>query len=391
LKKNLKILICPLEWGRGHSARMIPMALNLIEMGHSVIIGTGKENRVFFQTETPQIQCIDFPGFKPRYSAVLPQYLMIAAGIPRLLFHIIAEHYLLRKIIAVNNIDMVISDNRFGLWNRKVKTVYVTHQIRIPFPQVIRFLEFTGIFLHRLVIRKFDYCLIPDLPGKLNLTGRLTHGMRLPDNVIFAGILSRFPVKKLSQDGSDVTHQYTTVILSGPEPQRTLLRHKTEKLLDCKGIKGVILGCTNENESGAIKQGNITIYSHLPGVRMQEVITGSRNIIARAGYTTIMELVSLNRSAVLIPTPGQTEQEYLAKRMTGKGWFSSISQKDLKNYNFPEALITHLPAREMISESNHLLPEALKKISEEDQNQGHRGKSKQKSRPHFGRSMLLKP
>lgn len=356
---------------------MIPLALSLTDMGHTVIIGTGKENRVFFQTETPDIRCIDFPGFKPRYSAILPQYLMILAGIPRLLYNMFAEHYRLKKIIGDNNIDMVISDNRFGLWNRKVKTVYVTHQIRIPFPKAFRFLEFTGIFLHSLVIRRYDYCLIPDLPGELNLTGRLTHGMKLPANAIFAGILSRFPIEKSSPAVPHDVQNNTTVILSGPEPQRTLLCGKLEKLLKNSAMPAVILGGRAEDDPSVLTEGNITIYNHLPGERMQEVILGSSNIIARAGYTTIMELISLNRTALLIPTPGQTEQEYLAERMMRKGWFTSIRQKDLKNNHVTEARATLLPTGKISTESNLLLTEALRKISEDDQYKRHRGKSKQ--------------
>ena len=114
---------------------------------------------------------------------------------PLLLFHIFREHFRLKRIISEYSIDIVISDNRFGLWNRKIKTVYITHMPLIPFPKPLQFLEFIGISLHRVIIRKYSFCFIPDLPGEINVTGRLSHGIRLPDNVRYIGILSRFQIQ----------------------------------------------------------------------------------------------------------------------------------------------------------------------------------------------------
>ena len=189
------ILICPLEWGLGHAARMIPMARKLLDMNQNVFIASGEEHLNLFRKELPGLTYIDFPGFKPGYSRYLPQYIPLLFKTPLLLFHIIREHYRLKRIISDYSIDIVISDNRFGLWNRKIRTAYITHMPLIPFPKPFQFLEFIGIRLHRFIIRKYSLCFIPDLPGEINLTGRLSHGIRLPENVRYIGILSRFPVK----------------------------------------------------------------------------------------------------------------------------------------------------------------------------------------------------
>ena len=150
---------------------------------------------------------------------------------PPLLYHIFREHFRLKKIIQEYSIDIVISDNRFGLWNRKVTTVYVTHMPLIPLPKSLRRLEFIGILLHRTIIKKYSFCFIPDLPGDGNLSGRLSHGLKLPANVRYTGILSRFTNYTPGLKGNPVTFPHNTVILSGPEPQREILKQKLTEIL----------------------------------------------------------------------------------------------------------------------------------------------------------------
>jgi spore coat polysaccharide biosynthesis predicted glycosyltransferase SpsG len=365
LKNNPNILICPLEWGLGHAARMIPLAVKLRDMNYNVFIGAGHEHLSLFRTEIPGLNYIDFPGFKPGYSKYLPQYLSLLLKAPVLIYHIISEHSRLKKIINENEIDIVISDNRFGLWNKKIKTAYITHQPRIPFPAALRIFEFIGILLHRAVMKKYSYCFIPDLPGDLNVSGRLSHNVRLPANTTFIGILSRFSEIVSISEAVPVSPEYDTVILSGPEPQRDILRQKLTSILKNRASKTVIFGGRPEEVSSAVQSESIIYYNHLHSSGMKELITRSENIITRSGYTTIMELISLNRSAMLIPTPGQTEQEYLARYLYEKGWFSFMLQKDLKE-KLPAIIRKKIPAEEIISCSKLLLEEALRKLSEDE-------------------------
>ncbi|MCX6332798.1 MAG: glycosyltransferase [Bacteroidia bacterium] len=358
MKTIQNILICPLEWGLGHAARMIPLAVRLRGMNYNVIIGTGKEHQALFLSEIPGITCIDFPGFKPGYSKFLPQYISLLLKTPILLYHIISEHVRLRKIIRENDIDIVMSDNRFGLWNNTVITVYITHQIRIPFPRALHLFEFIGISLHRALIKRFSYCFIPDLPGELNLSGRLSHGIKLPANASYIGILSRFTDMISVPGNNPVSAPYNTVILSGPEPQRSILRKKLVTVLKNREPKTVILGGKPDKVSSMTQSENIIYYNHLPAAAMKELLAGSDTIFTRSGYTTIMELTSLNRSAILIPTPGQTEQEYLAGYLLKKGWFTCLLQKDLKD-RLPDAIALNIPGSDIIPESRLLLNAAL--------------------------------
>jgi len=364
LKRKKNILICPLEWGFGHAGRMIALAERLQRPDRNIIFGAGEKHLAFIRNELPGTDCIRFPGFSPVYSRYLPQYIIIFLQIPLLLYHSVREHIMLKGMIARHSLDMVISDNRFGLWNRKITSVYVTHQLRILFPSCLSFLEFTGVKLHGKIISRFRWCLVPDLPGEVNLTGRMSHGMKLPANVRFTGILSRFEVPGPAGCISGREKGDICVILSGPEPQRGILEKKITGILAAGKRQAVILGGRPQERVQKELMGHITCYSHAGRREMQEIISGSKLIIARAGYTTIMELVSLNCTALLIPTPGQTEQEYLASRLSEKGWFSRISQKDLKNVLPP---IPELPGmkNDIMKQSAVLLEKVLKEISDE--------------------------
>ena len=366
LAKQKNILICPLEWGLGHAGRMIPLAVKLREINCSIFFGAGEKHLSFLKSEMPGCTYISFPGFRPGYSRFLPQYIVLLLKIPLLIYHIILEHSQLKRIIKEYNIDIVISDNRFGLWNRRIKTIYVTHQLLIPLPGLFAWLELTGVILHRLVINRYSLCFIPDLPGDLNVSGRLSHGVGLPRNARFIGILSRFTGLSSSANENPVSFRHNTVILSGPEPQRGILERKLAKILKDKEPPSVILGGNPGKSAEIIRSGNILCINHLPAPAMKEVIAGSEGIITRSGYSTIMELISLNCSALLIPTRGQTEQEYLALYLSEKGWFTTISQKNIDRG-------ISLPSTdpewngEIVRQSKILLERALKDLSDVDQ------------------------
>lgn len=330
-------------------------------MNNTIFIGAGESHLLFLKNELPGLTYIPFPGFRMKYSRFLPQYLAVLMKIPMLIYHIIREHFRLKRIIKDYSIDIVISDNRFGLWNRKVKSVYITHMPRIPFPKHFRFLEYIGIYLHRLIIKRYTLCFIPDLPGEMNISGRLSHDLILPENVRYIGILSRFTENITVNTIIKERTGYLAVILSGPEPQKEILKQKLTNILNAKGLPAIILEAKPGKIEGKYKTGNIVFHSHLPGSDMKELILRSENIITRSGYTTVMELISLDRSALLIPTPGQTEQEYIACYLTSKGWFRSVSQ-----HNFDQN--TEIPVikagwpNEIVKKSELLLGKALEEL-----------------------------
>jgi hypothetical protein len=348
---------------------MIPVARKLREMKNNVIIASGEEHLSLFRTEIPGITCISFPGFKPSYSRHLPQYLYLLIQTPVLFYHIIKEHVALKQIIIENDIDFIISDNRFGLWRRKIPSVYITHMPLIPLPKPFRFLEPAGVFLHRQIIKKYSLCFIPDMPGTVNLSGRLSHGMRLPGNVRYIGILSRFAESEVSSQEPIQKQDYTVVVLSGPQPQKEILRQKLITILRGDKSPAVFLEGKPGSKAPGENDNNITFYDHLPESRMRKILEESTNIITRSGYTTVMELVSLNCTALIIPTPGQTEQEYLAEYLSGKGWFSTVSQNAInKDLHFPARKI--LNYADLRTESDILLTKALTELLDINHKQG---------------------
>lgn len=305
----------------GHTTRMIPVAAMLMKEGNEVTFGVSSRQAALLKADLPGAEIIDFPGFTTRYSRFLPMYLHFAFRIPAFIASVAAEHRRLKRLLPGSGFNMVISDNRMGLWNRSVKTVYYTHMIRIPMPALLKFLEPPMVLLHRLFIEKFDECRIPDIAGRGNMSGRLSHGVRLPRNAHYTGILSKY---SLCSAGaivfpaglSDIEGKpYSLLILSGPEPQKSLMRIKIILLKENSNETLVIMEGDAGHSKAITRYNNIISVPHLPPCSMAALITCSREIISRSGYTTIMELASLDRlneNTVLIPTPGQTEQEYLA-------------------------------------------------------------------------------
>ncbi len=323
-----RIIISPLNWGFGHAGRMIPLARELQERGHEVIFAVDPGTRAMVEKELQGISIIESPGIHMYYSSFLPQYINILLRLPRIIIASIREHHELKKLNSEYVPDIIISDNRFGFYHKKVFSVYVTHMLRIPFPAPFRFLEFIGMWLQRKIIGRFDMCLIPDYPDQPDISGRLSHGIKLPPHTIFCGPLSRFSHIGPVLPPENITCPYQCLILSGPEPQSTILMKRV--ISATAGLNLVIL---SGKEISGIQNPDkrILVVTNPDTETMKKYILNCNMVICRSGYTTIMELLSLKKNAVLIPTPGQTEQEYLGRYLDNKNGFFSLKQKDIDN------------------------------------------------------------
>jgi len=331
LNKNFNIqtiLIAPLDWGLGHATRCIPIIKALLNNGFTVIIAVSGKQKILLQKEFPNISFIELKGYNISYSktkSLLP--LKIIAQIPKILLAIRYENNWLKKIINQYNIDLVISDNRYGLHNKNIPCVFITHQLTIKMPFL--WLEKIAQKINYYYINKFSSCWIPDVKEAKNIAGVLSHPKKLPKvSVHYIGILSRFN----KQDSLPIKFDYC-IILSGPEPQRTILEEKI--LAEINNINATILLVRGKPESNRnfYTAKNITIQNHIPNNELNIAIQQSNFIICRSGYTTVMELLSLNKKAILIPTPGQTEQEYLAKKLMQQQWCYSIKQENFSLQN----------------------------------------------------------
>ncbi len=317
----------PLDWGLGHATRCIPLIKALLTLDCDVIIGADKATYILLKNEFPNLQFIRMGGYEIEYSRKIEGlYLKILAQMPRIITVIRQENRQLRKIIKEYGIDVVISDNRFGLYTSLVPCIYITHQLQIKTGNFLS--DRMATFFHRYFINKFSTTWIPDFE-KDGLAGELSHPVKLPAKSIYIGALSRF------EFSPSVNIKYDVLIsLSGPEPQRTIFE---QKILDeCTQIKGrimIIRGLPGNSENLVHSNLNLTAVNHLSAVELNTALLQSNMIIARSGYTTIMDLRKLNKKAILIPTPGQTEQEYLADYLMKKKYFYAVPQKSfaLKN------------------------------------------------------------
>ncbi|NVN93882.1 MAG: glycosyltransferase [Bacteroidetes bacterium] len=330
VKKN--ILICPLNWGLGHACRCVPVIQSFINAGANVVIAADYRPLAFLRKEFPNLKCFSFPGYRITYQRKGSFLLKFFSLLPQIILDIYKEHKQLNSIIDEYDIDIVVSDNRFGLWNKKVKSIFMTHQISIKSPIKISIFERLLYYCNKAFIKNYDECWIPDFEGEINLSGDLSHKYNLPIDSYFIGPLSRFK-NRTPNDYSNPLE--LLVLLSGPEPQRTIFEEIILKQLENKTIKTIIVrGITEEDEVQTISE-NLSIYSHLDTNSLQKLIQQSEMILCRSGYSTIMDIAVFGKKAILVPTPGQTEQEYLAQYYKEKKYFYSVSQK---LFNLEEAL-----------------------------------------------------
>ena len=321
-----RILVCPLDWGLGHATRCIPLIRELISAGVEVVIASDGLQLKLLSSEFPEMEWVVLPGYKIKYGRKTGVGLKVFINSPGILFSIYKEHSELKSLIKNYRIDGVISDNRYGLWNKKVRTVLMTHQLNIIAPGTLKFTEPLLRSFVRYFAGKFDECWVPDTEGKDNLSGKLSHGFIHPANTSYIGILSRFEHKETPING----RQYDLVALvSGPEPQRTMFEDKLLSQLPVEGKKCLIIrGIPGDTQITNLRS-NLDSANHLSANPMHDILSKKPIVVCRSGYSTLMDIAFTGNKAILIPTPGQTEQEYLARFLEEKGFYLACNQKDM--------------------------------------------------------------
>ena len=319
----LRILIAPLDWGLGHATRCIPIINYLSCLGIQVILaGEGETIEILRKTQ-PETVILPLKGYRVRYSRKKNLFFLhLLAQFPKIMAAVFHERKWLKKAIAEYNIDAVISDNRFGLSNPGIPSVFITHQLAIK--TGIKWLDALAAKINYRFIEKFNECWVPDTESEPNFAGALSHPVQRPRiPVKYLGVLSRFktiPAEKIYD---------LLILLSGPEPQRSIFENML--LQQVNGIKGKIAIVRGlPLESGALPNGNtqLTLFNHLPAEELNRLVLQSKHIVCRCGYSTVMDLVTLQKHAVLVPTPGQTEQEYLASYLEENNLFITRNQEN---------------------------------------------------------------
>lgn len=336
-----KVLIAPLNWGLGHASRCIPIIHFLLDNKCTPVIASDGLALSLLQKEFPELETIQLPSYNIRYS----KFNFWTKW--RLLFSVFSviravkeERAVVDKIIDVSYIG-VISDNRFGVISKRVPSVFITHQLQV-------FSGFTSLFtskIHQKIISKFDVCWVPDVKGFGALSGSLSNpdGVNIPIN--YLGNLSRLALEERKKKFDIV------LLISGIEPQRSVLESIFFK--EFFGFEGSVLlvrGVVEEKIKREEVSG-IEVVNFLTTKLLQDTINASDLVVARSGYSTIMDLAKLRKKAFFIPTPGQSEQEYLAEYMKQKKiapfckqeQFSIAEIVKVKDYlGFQEDCITNL-------------------------------------------------
>lgn len=321
-----KVLVAPLNWGLGHATRCIPIIRFLQEQNAIVFLASDSRAFHLLQKEFPELPIFQLPAYNITYRTSNMMWNM-AWQFPKMMQAIAKEKKEIAQIVVKEKIDIIISDNRFGVFSEMTYNVFMTHQINLPVPiPVIRQL---GNWFNRRMIQRFDECWIPDFEKKPNLSGNLSHDNFSLKNTPtkYIGSLSR--MKKIERE----VKRKAIIILSGPEPQRTFLEKKIlAQALELPFQFLLVKGQTEQKEHFYFNK-NIEVVSFLTSEKLNQAIAESEIVISRSGYTTVMDLFSVEKKAILIPTPGQTEQEYLARHFAEQKIFFTASQKDfdLKN------------------------------------------------------------
>jgi len=317
IKKSKTILVAPLHWGLGHATRCVPIINALLSSGYKVIIGSDGAALHLLQKEFPKLPYIELPEYKIKYpkKGKFFKYKLFMK-LPEIKAAIKAEKKLVSKLIENKSIDGIISDNRWGVRNKKVPSVFITHQINVLSGNT----SILSSKFHQKLIAKFDACWVPDNSGGINFSGKLGHPKKAKFPITYIGPLSR--MKKI-----ELPKKYDILaLLSGPEPQRSLLEQKLIKELTTSSKKVLLVRGIVEKEPKTSEVENITITNFLQTKDLEKAINESEIVVSRSGYTTIMDLAALEKAAFFIPTPGQFEQEYLAKELKKKGIVPSCKQ-----------------------------------------------------------------
>lgn len=313
----MKILVAPLNWGLGHASRCVPLVQRLLDEGHEVILGGDGESLTLLRKHFPKLRYTYLAPLNLRYSKGQRQVWAMIKAMPRLLKWSIQDHLMLKTLLHEEPIDQVISDNRFGLYNKQTECVYMTHQLHIMLPRGWKWAEGIASRMHARVYARYNKVWVPDYEDpQQSLAGDLSHPQNVQCtmyNVQYIGPLSRFEMSK--DRDIEISKQYDVIaVLSGLEPHRTLLENEIIARYQDSAEQVLIVQGLMHRPNTRIKRGNLTIVPYMGDKELESVLLGANHIIARSGYSTIMDLEALGRmdKAELIPTPGQPEQEYLA-------------------------------------------------------------------------------
>jgi hypothetical protein len=329
------ILIAPLDWGLGHTARCVPIIRYIQSLGHNAIVAGNDTQLSFVRAELGDMPFARLEGYNIRYSRWNKWgQIGLLQQVPRIVKTIHAEHKWLQQHAASLNLDGIISDNRYGLCHAGIPSVILTHQLQV-------LSGFNGAAdkivqrLHYKYLNRFNETWVVDAQSGRNLGGKLSHPAMLPKQTKYLGLLSRFAEEPTDVPSGD-PDKHLLVLLSGPEPLRTELSDML--WLQVQNFNGKVTFIEgNENAHRDTVPPHITYHKRLASDALVGLLRDCHLVICRSGYSTLMDLIPFQKKAILIPTPGQTEQEYLGKHLHAQGAYYCAPQEGFNLHNAMEA------------------------------------------------------
>ena len=359
------VLIAPLDWGLGHATRCIPIIAALQALGFRVTIATDGPHEYILREAFPTLTFLKLKGYGIRYSKKAKGFAFkMLIQVPRILYNIVREFWWLHKTNRHQQFDLIISDNRLGFFHLNTPSIFITHQLNLqtPFKWATNLLQWMQYTWFRFF---FTMVWVPDMEGDQNLSGILGNPVRKPKiPVWYMNCLSRLK-DFIPNEGQEQKPALLFLgIVSGPEPQRTLF----QEILWKEGLQlqqpfQIIAGTADRPLNSTVSDLG-SILPHLAGPDLAKAIQNAGYIVSRGGYTSLMELIPFGKKLILVPTPGQTEQEYLAKRWHENGWAIAYDQtvfnlsaalKDARSFDFkptPFKSFTKEALRETLKQVN---------------------------------------
>jgi len=334
----MKVIVAPLDWGLGHATRCVPVIRELLHAGAEVHLGVCGNIAPFYKDVFPELKQHRVPSYRikyPKHGYQMPAWIL--KELPRILKVVATEHAIAESLVEREQFDVVFSDNRFGFYSERAKSIYMTHQLRIAFPGVAQMFETVGVKFHQRQMANFSEVWVPDVPEFPGLGGRLSHlkneaGTFFEERPLrYVGPLSRFV------ETAETTKTFKFLgVVSGAEPTRTNLELRLRNVFhEISGEHALLLGKPGSNE--IVKDGNITVFPHLSTEPFAELVKSSEYFVSRPGYSTVMDQAVLGANCLFVPTPGQTEQVYLGKLLKNSKFARSLEESRLTARNLLEA------------------------------------------------------
>lgn len=291
--QNKRILISVLNWGMGHVSRSIGIIYQLIKQENTVIIACDDSQKKIFSEYFPELQFISHEGYPFQFDGKGNFRWDLTKRLSKLKTRLTEERKQVTSYVGQHNIDVVLSDHRYGFLSKDVPSVFITHQVNLP----VKWYEKIVDSFHKRLMSSFRFIWVLDFDDS-RLAGRLSQ-VDKNDKCIHIGPYSRFMLydKVISKSATQL------LVASGPIIYAQLFvdnQLDKQSAVNLKVIAPTDVVVPREFERVANNWHS-----------QDQAFLVAQKIISRPGYSTIMDAHFLECETEFYPTPGQEEQIYL--------------------------------------------------------------------------------